>query len=188
MSDDPVQATRKGPDLGRIWPKNPKGVGVDDLLRTRGSDPAFHPDGSLRMIAHMVLPFESYSETCAFGDRLGNVFDAIPQEALAADPAESDTEAFARALKFCLALITLASMGGRTRLGHVLTSLHKGVVAVDDRLRGIDEPLLGAIRSPSAARDDHYARCVKTWCAMAGWSLVSMGVPKKKRPQRWRML
>jgi hypothetical protein len=70
--------------------------------------------------------------------------------------------------------------GVRHDLQHVLRSLHMGVLAVEDRLRGIDEPLLRASYSPTAIRGDHYTKCVKTWSAIALLALVTLGVPKTR--------
>ena len=101
-----------------------------------------------------------------------------------ADPTTSDIEAFGRALKFCLALVVFASIGGRDDLRHILQSLHMGVLAVEDRLRGVDEPLLRAKHSPTAGREDQYVKCVRTWSAMAALALVEMGMPRKQAAKK----
>jgi hypothetical protein len=101
-----------------------------------------------------------------------------------ADPAASDMEAFRRALKICLALVVFAAMGGRRDLQHIIKSLHLGVLAAEDRSRGVDEPLLRARRSPSNPREDQYSRCVKTWSAMACLALVSMGMSRKEAARK----
>jgi hypothetical protein len=119
-----------------------------------------------------------------FAARVRDVFDAIPPAALVANPAQSEMEAFRQALKISLALVVFAAIGGRRDLHHILKLLHMGVLAVDERSRGVDEPFLRAIRSPRSPREDHYTKCVKTWCAMAGHALISMGMPRKEAARK----
>jgi hypothetical protein len=177
-----TQVKRAG--YGGIWQKDENGVkvrfGPEDLLRMRDRHPGFYPDSALRFSAELILCFTSFEDRDVLAVRLRDAFDAIPVQALAADPTACEIEAFASALKLCLALVVSASVGGRRDLQHIIRSLHMGVLAVEDRLLGFDEPLLQAKRSPSAKREDKYTKCVKTWCAMAGLSLVSMGVPRSK--------
>jgi hypothetical protein len=158
--------------------------GPEDFLRLRDKHPGLYPDSALRFSAELILCFTSFSDRDGFAARLREVFDAIPVRALEADPTTSDIEAFGRALKFCLALVVFASIGGRDDLRHILQSLHMGVLAVEDRLRGVDEPLLRAKHSPTAGREDQYVKCVKTWSAMAALALVEMGMPRKQAAKK----
>jgi hypothetical protein len=181
-------AQAKRADYGGYWQELENGVqvrfGPEDFLRMREKHPRWYPDSALRISAELILCFTSIKDMDGFAVRLREAFEAIPVKAVATDPTASDIETFGRALKFCLALVVLASIGGRDDLRHILQSLHKGVVAVEDRLRGFDEPLLRARHSPTAGREDQYVKCVKTWSAMAALTLVEMGMPRKQAAKK----
>ena len=67
-------------------------------------------------------------------------------------------------------------MRGRSDLLPIVRSMHKLVVAIDERERGFDEPLLDVNKSPRSLREDRYTRCVKTQCAMAARALIAVGL------------
>src|ERR1700730_10128606 len=97
--------------------------GAADLLPLRGDDPTEKPDWSLRTSAEWTL-LQEWNDRETFATRLREVFDAIPQKALAANPAASEMEAFKHALKISLSLVVFAAMGGRRDLHHIIKSLH----------------------------------------------------------------
>jgi len=105
------------------------------------------------------------------------IFDLIPKSVLAIDSRVSELERFKHSVKVCLAILVFGARGGRRRdLEEIIKSLHKLVVAIDTRLHGFAEPLLNINRSPRNRRDDRYTTCVKTWCAVAGHTLLKMNM------------
>jgi hypothetical protein len=181
MPNGPSQAARR--NLGYCTPKNPEGTTfrADDFLRWREKGAPKQPDDALFRAAELTLQlgdWESF-KACA-----RDLFAAIPPAVLAADPAESEMESFRRALKISLAVVVFAADDRREPqhiiLQHIIKSLHKGVLAIEERSRGVDEPFLRATRSPTSPRENNYTKCVKTWCAMAGHALVSMGIPREE--------
>jgi hypothetical protein len=181
MPNGPSQAARRNIDT--IKPKNPEGMtfGADDALRWRTKGAREQPDDALFTAATWTLQLGDWT---SFKARARELFAAIPPAVLAADPAESEMEAFRRALKISLAVVVFAADDRREPqhiiLQHLIKSLHKGVLAIEERSRGVDEPLLRATRSSTSPRENQYTKCVKTWCAMAGHALVSMGISEKE--------
>lgn len=181
MSMDSAQETQKKSRYGTIWPKHSEGItfGANDFLRLKDHpDNQMEPDGALQIGASCILRLSAGDN--AFASRVRAVFDAIPQKALEIEAGTTDLKAFREALKISLGLVVYAAVGGRRDLQPIIRILHMGVLAVDERLRGVDEPVLRANYSPNGPRDDDYVKCVKTWCAMAGHALVAMGVPRKE--------
>ena len=180
MSIDPVQAPRKELGPGSISPKNPKGNRFlpNDFLRLRQNNQLEQPDQVMQIAAGSILRLSWFDKS--FAASIRQVFDAIPHKALEIEAGASELKSFGEALKIALALVVHAAMGGRSDLHHIIKTLHKGVLAVDDRLRGVDEPFFRAGYDPKSPREDDYVRCVKTWCAMAGHALVAMGTPKNE--------
>ena len=181
MPNGPSQAARR--NMATIRPKEPEGItfGADDFLRWRQKGAREQPDDALFTAATLTLQLGNWT---SFKARARELFAAIPPAVLAADPAESEMEAFRRALKISLAVVVFAADDRREPqhiiLQHLIKSLHKGVLAIEERSRGVDEPFLRATRSPTSPRENQYTKCVKTWCAMAGHALVSMGTPREE--------
>jgi hypothetical protein len=175
-----MQVPRGKFGYGSIWPKHPKGIsfGSMDFLRYREASQIEQPDQLMQLAAGNILRLGWYDK--AFAARVRDVFDAIPLKALEIETGLSELETFRQVLMIALALVVHAGMGGRRDLHHIIQSLHKGVLAIDDRMRGVDEPFLRARYDPKRPREDDYVKCVKTWCAMAGHALLAMGVSKKE--------
>jgi hypothetical protein len=187
MSTGPSHITFKYSNDHRVVPKNRTwSISPEDLLLLREAGANEQPDWCLRTAAELTLRLGPWADNNGqatgvneFASLVRGMFDHIPQHALVLDSAASELETIKFSVRVCLALMVFAAMGGRRDLQYLIRSVHKLMVAIDERTHGFDEPLLQVSRSSKSAREDRYAKCVKTWCAMAGHSLVAMGVPKR---------
>jgi hypothetical protein len=184
MTINPACFTVRCGDTDRVVPKSRKySFSPDDLLPLRDKQQRFYPDCTLMNAADMILRLGFWGSSQAirvseFEKAIRDVCDRIPESALEVDPTASEIERIKHASKVCLALLVFAASGGRRRLHHIVKSMHKLVLALDDRVNGFDEPLLRVNRSPEKRREDRYAKCVKTWCAIACSVLIAMELPK----------
>jgi hypothetical protein len=175
---------------GCIAPKSRKIViTADDLLPLRAAgEEQYCPDFTLRWAAQLILGVGPWGDTSLrwsdadsdaeqLAAAVSAIFDLIPKGVLEIDAQASELERFKHSVKVCLAILVSGARGGRrSDLEEIIKSLHKLVVAIDTRLHGFEEPLLNINRSPKNRRDDRYTVCVKTWCAIAGHTLLKMNM------------
>jgi hypothetical protein len=117
-------------------------------------------------------------------------FGAIPSSALKMNPRFSEREAFNHALLICSTIVGLAVMEipedlksvkeDRSDLDRIFHLLRRGMIAIQDRDRGLDEPLFRPTpRSPRMPRESQYDQFVKSLSAAACYTLIKFGVSKK---------
>jgi hypothetical protein len=96
-------------------------------------------------------------------ERVRALFDAIAPSALAISPGASDRDILYKGLHMWTAIVALAVMDGRPDLERMGIALHAGLVALEERERGFDEPLLRARQwSRNQPRDSFYVRQLKS--------------------------
>jgi hypothetical protein len=113
----------------------------------------------------------------ALTDLSKSLFEIIPNSRLALGKETSDRDVFHTAVELMFLIVQLAMVNGRADLDRVGVALHAGLVALDERKRGFDEPLLRAARRSSRqGRDSFYVRQTKAWAVEAYRLLVVFGV------------
>jgi hypothetical protein len=144
------------------------------------------PEGAVtRLRAHETFDVSLGSGVDNLAGRARAFFDAIPASRLAISPGSDQREVFRFALEICTNMVALAVMDGRRDLERVKLALHAGRVALAERNRGFDEPLLSVRkRSPSDARESFHSLQIKTWCAMACEVLICFGLGERVAAKR----
>ena len=135
---------------------------------------------TLRYKARATLHVSPRDDVDVLAPAIRSIFDSIPSSALAISPTASTREALRRALDIFTAIVGLAILDGRSDLVPFFFALHAGTCAMDERNRGIDEPLLRSHpRSSNMPRESMYAQHVKAYSAMACATLISLGVQRQ---------
>jgi hypothetical protein len=110
-------------------------------------------------------------------DRARSLFDAIPESSLTIDPESSDRDLFYKAVKMWMVILQLAVINGRPDLERIGEAVNFGLIALEEREKGFDEPLLHARkRSRKEPRDTHYVRQLKAISGLACSDLVQYGM------------
>jgi hypothetical protein len=131
----------------------------------------------VRFIANQIFHVSRFDGVDVLAARARAVFDAIPPSALAVSPETSSREVFYKAVTMWANIIQLAVIGGRSDLEHLGNALFEGLVALEDREMGFDEPLLRARkRSRHQPRDPFYVRQLKVLSSNACSRLKKYGM------------
>jgi hypothetical protein len=105
-----------------------------------------------------------------------SIFDLIPPNVLPVSAEVSDRDVFYKAVEFWLTIVQLAFANGRSDLERMGNALHAGLVALDERKKGFDEPLFRARRRlRQEPRDTYYIRQLKVLASEACYLLQHYG-------------
>jgi hypothetical protein len=135
-----------------------------------------------RLDTHRLFKVSLWEGVDVIEARARNLFDSIPPQALTKKAGASDRESFKHALNICNTIVMLAFKSGRQDLAHIAYSLEHGLLALIDRDRGFDEPLLRARpKLPTGSRESLQDWYVKAALAAACEQLKEFGVKDAAR-------
>jgi hypothetical protein len=131
----------------------------------------------IRYRANQILHVHYPEGVDVLADRAKSLFDAIATSALTVDPDASDRDLFYKSVEIWTTIIQLAVINGRSDLEPMGIALNSGLIALEERKKGFDEPLLRAPRrSRHQRRDAYYVRQLKVLSADACFLLRQHGV------------
>jgi hypothetical protein len=135
------------------------------------------PYALVRFQANQIFHVSIFHGVDGLTDRVKALFDAIPSSALAISPEASDRDILYKSLKMWMTIIQLAVFNGRPDLERMGVASHAGLVALEEREKGFDEPLLRARRRlRNEPRETFYVNQLKALSAEAVRHLQNFGI------------